>query len=118
MYSLKPKLASVKKNSHEAQTMSTDINKRLETLRRLLDEKAKAEPEVEEIVEAIYDQPSREPKDPDKRPASLEGLSWHEIELLEIDGLLTQAEKDWKSYRSGPDIFGTPRIILNRRSRL
>jgi hypothetical protein len=104
-----------------------DLTKRLETLRRLLDKKAQ-QPQVEEVVDAVFDEPPADAAipvsmlsqvDPMRKPESLEGLSYGEILLLENDGLLTQAEQEWLCYKNPPYPDGTMRLpnikLLSRR---
>jgi hypothetical protein len=98
-----------------------DVAKRLETLKRLLDQKQQPPAPREEVVDAVFDDDEREKNilkneepvepnlapqtiDPDNRPPSLEGLSTWEIILAANDG--DEIAEEYLSYKSVPMMNG------------
>lgn len=78
---------------------------RIDRLRRLLKEKRAERPRsVPEPVPSLPE--TLESPDPDERPTSLQGLTFREIQLLQLDLGLTPEQEEWLATKNIPSSDG------------
>ena len=85
----------------------TDLVNRIEKLKELIEAKKGAEVHQETIQKTSDPEPpplvpehQKSPMDTGKRPSSLEGYSFTALQLMRIDGQMSESEKSWFDKKS------------------